>query len=181
VDGLLRVSSAWPINVTIGQVSPVIGIYRTQPDIVSGQPYWLAASTEPRGKVLNPAAFTRPPEGETGNFPVNGLRGEFSINQTDLALRRRFNLTERVKLDIRAEYFNVFNHPMFGAPGSGWAPFTFWGYGSTPNPIFGLTSGQLNGGTTNYALGGGGGAGGQNPQYAFGGSRSGQFTVKLQF
>jgi hypothetical protein len=68
---------------------------------------------------LNPAAFTRPPEGQTRNFPVNGLRGEFSINQTDLALRRRFNLTERIELDLWEEYFNVFNHPMFGAPGSG--------------------------------------------------------------
>jgi hypothetical protein len=67
VDGLLRVSSAWPINVTIGQVSPVFGQYQTQPDIVPGQPYWLAAPTQPGGKILNPAAFARPPAGQTGN------------------------------------------------------------------------------------------------------------------
>ena len=36
-----------------------------------------------------------------------------SIDETDLALRRRFSLTDSVKLDVRAEYFNVFNHPMF--------------------------------------------------------------------
>jgi hypothetical protein len=42
----------------------------------------------------------------------------YGIDQTDLALRRRFNLTERLKLDVRAAYFYVFNHPMFGAPGS---------------------------------------------------------------
>jgi Carboxypeptidase regulatory-like domain/TonB dependent receptor-like, beta-barrel len=180
VDGLLRVTSAWPINVTIGQVSPVFGRYVTQPDIVSGQPYWLAAPTQPGGKVMNPDAFTRPPDGQTGNFPVNGLRGEFSVNQTDLALRRRFNLSERIKLDIRAEYFNVFNHPMFGAPGSGGAPFTFWGYGNTPNPSFGLTTSMLGGGTTNYALGSGA-VGGQSAQYAVGGPRSGQFTLKLLF
>jgi hypothetical protein len=183
VDGLLRVASAWPINVTIGQVSPVFGRYQTQPDVVSGQPYWLAAPTQPAGKVLNPAAFTRPLPGQTGDFPVNGLRGEFSLNQTDLALRRRFNLTERVKLDIRAEYFNVFNHPMFGAPGSGWAPFTFWGYGRTPNSSFGTTTPLFSdgGGTANYALGGSGAVGGQNALYAAGGPRSGQLTVKLLF
>ena len=154
----------------------MFGRYETQPDIVSGPPYWLAAPTQPGGKVLNPAAFTHPAAGQTGDFPRNGLRSAFSIDQTDLALRRRFNLTERVKLDIRAEYFNVFNHPMFGAPGSMWDPFTFWGNGRTPSPFFGTISG----GTTNYALGNGS-SGGQSAQYALGGPRSGQFTLKVTF
>jgi len=44
--------------------------------------------------------------------------------QTDLALRWRFNLTERVKLDVRAEYFNVFNHPVFGAPATKQIPIS---------------------------------------------------------
>jgi len=54
-----------------------------------------------------------------------GLRSPFSISQTDIALRRRFRLTERVTLDFRAEYFNLFNHPMFGGP---FGPVSFWGY-----------------------------------------------------
>ena len=127
VDGLVRVTSAPPINVIVRVISPVFGRYRTQPDIVPGQPYWIADATQPSGTALNPAAFAPSPTGETGNFPRNGLRSPYSINQTDLALRRRFNLTERVKLDVRAEYFNVFNHPMFGLPGSDCAPNTFWG------------------------------------------------------
>lgn len=177
VDGLVRVASAWPINVTVGVISPGLYPAITQPDIVPGQPYWLAAPTQPGGEILNPAAFTQPPAGQTGNFPRNGLRGLFSLDETDFALRRRFSLTERVKLDLRAEYFNVFNHPMFGAPGSMWAPYTFWGYGGTPQPLFGVTSPILTGGpgTTNYILGG------QSPQYEVGGPRSGQFTVKLLF
>jgi len=178
VDGLVRVTSAWPINVTIGAVSPVFGGYDTQPNIVPGQPFWIAAPNQPGGKVLNPAAFTPPAPGQTGDFPTNGLRSPFSINQTDLALRRRFNLTERVKLDLRVEYFNVFNHPMFGAPGSIFAPYTLWGNGSTPFPSFGKV---LPGYTTNRALGGGGVIGGQSAQYAVGGPRSGQFTLKLHF
>jgi hypothetical protein len=178
VDGLVRASSAWPINVTIGAISPVFGAYDTQPNIVPGQPYWIAAPIQPGGKVLNPAAFTPPTVGQTENFPRNGLRSPFSINQTDLALRRRFNLTERVKLDLRVEYFNVFNHPMFGAPGSSVAPFTLWGNGSTALPFFGKVA---PGYTTNRALGGGGVTGGQSAQYAVGGPRSAQFTVKAHF
>jgi hypothetical protein len=107
-----------------------------------------------------------------GNFPRNGLRTPFSIGQVDLALRRRFHLAERFQLDVRVEYFNAFNHPMFGAPGSGNAPFTFLGFGTSVSSIFGkVTPGY----TTNVALGG------QNPLHTVGGPRSGQLTLKLHF
>ena len=99
VDGLVRVSSAPPINVTAEGISPVFGPYTTQADIVPGQPYWIPDPTQPAGRTLNPAAFSSPPAGMTGDFPRNGLRSPYSINQTDLAVRRQFSLTERVKLD----------------------------------------------------------------------------------
>jgi hypothetical protein len=128
---------------------------------------------------LNPAAFEPSPTGETGNFPRNGLRSPYSINQTDLALRRRFNLTERVKLDVRAEYFNVFNHPMFGLPGSECAPDTFWGFqGGTVRPRFGKVC--LGDSSTNVDDGGDI-INGQSRLYAVGGPRSAQFTLKVIF
>jgi hypothetical protein len=107
-----------------------------------------------------------------GDYPRNSLRSPFGIEQTDLPLRRRFNLTERVKLDVRAEYFNVFNHPMFGAPGN-----------TEPNSQLGnLNFGKIDvSNTTNVALGGGRPRGGQSPLYALGGPRSAQFAVKLLF
>jgi hypothetical protein len=171
MDGLLRVSSAPPINVTTGNVSLITGFYITQPDIVPGQPFWIADSTQPAGRRLNPAAFAVPAVDKTGNFPRNDLRSPYSVDQTDLAVRRRFNLTDRFNLNVRAEYFNIFNHPMFGAPGLN-EPLTRLGFSDF---------GQLDGYTTNLALGGGGSAGGQSFQYALGGPRSAQFTVKLQF
>jgi hypothetical protein len=172
MDGLLRVSSAPPINVTTGNVSLITGFYYTQPDIVPGQPFWITDSTQPAGRSLNPAAFAVPAVDKTGNFPRNGLRSPYSVDQTDLAVRRRFNLTESISLNVRAEYFNIFNHPMFGAPGSN-EPQTHLGYSNF---------GQVDpGSTTNVALGGGGSQGGQSSQYALGGPRSAQFTLKLQF
>ncbi|MGC2197363.1 MAG: TonB-dependent receptor [Terriglobales bacterium] len=179
VDGLVRVTSAPPINVTVRVISPVFGRYRTQPDIVPGQPYWIADATQPSGTALNPAAFTPSPVGETGNFPRNGLRSPYSINQTDLALRRRFNLTERVKLDVRAEYFNVFNHPMFGLPGSDCNPSTFWGsQGGTVSPRFGKV---CPGNSSTNVDEGGDAINGQSPLYAVGGPRSAQVTLKVIF
>jgi Carboxypeptidase regulatory-like domain/TonB dependent receptor-like, beta-barrel len=177
VDGILRVSSAPPINVTVFEESPVLGIFRDQADIVPGQPFWIPDPTQPSGKALNPAAFTPPPLGQEGDFPRNGLRSPYSIDQTDLALRRRFNLTERVKLDVRAEYFNVFNHPMFGIPGSQCNPATVWGTEGSPA----LSSfGKLCAGTSTTNVDAGG-SNGQVPLYAVGGPRSAQFTLKLLF
>ena len=154
--------------------------------VIAGQPFWLAAPGQPGGKVLNPNAFTLPAVGALGDFPRNSLQSPFGISQTDIALRRRFQLTERVALDIRAEYFNVFNHPMFGGPNG---PDTFWGFcaslpctGQQQSAFGGVWAypGPL-GGTLNNGLGGGGINGGQSSIYALGGPRSGQFTVKLSF
>jgi hypothetical protein len=170
VDGLVRVSSAPPITVTAGNQTAVIGYHQVLANVVSGQPFWIPDPTQPAGRALNPAAFSTPADGVQGNYPRNNLRSPYSINQTDIALRRRFNLTERVKLDVRAEYFNVFNHPMFGAPGF-----------NEPNTEFGTSGFGKVDATTNVALGSGGAAGGQSFLYAPGGPRSAQFTVKVMF
>jgi hypothetical protein len=39
---------------------------------------------------------------------------------TDATLEKNFFLTERWKLDLRAEFYNLLNHAIFNAPG-----FTF--------------------------------------------------------
>ena len=171
VDGLVRASSPPPLNVTVSNQTGSVGYYLTLANVVPGQPSWIPDPTQPAGRALNPAAFSLPPPGVQGDYPRNSLRSPYGIDQTDLALRRRFNVTERIKLDVRAEYFNVFNHPMFGAPGaaepySGLPGFVAFGKVDT---------------TTNEALGGGGTVGGQSPLYGLGGPRSAQFTVKLIF
>jgi hypothetical protein len=76
-------------------------------------------------------------------------------------LRRGFNLAERVELDVRTEYFNVFNHPMFGAPGA-----------TEPDSELGIAGSRL--ATAEPS-------GGQSPLYALGGPRSAQFAIKLMF
>ena len=116
--------------------------------------------------MLNPAAFAAPTSNLPGNLVRNSLR-DFGAAQTDLAVRRRVNLTERVKLDFRVEYFNLFNHPMFSFAGNFWA--TAWGF-----PGFGEASQTL--GNAFYS-----GGNGQSPPYAMGGNRSGQLTLKLSF
>ena len=68
----------------------------------------------PGGRAVNPSAFNPPFGTNLGNAPRNFVRG-FGAWQMDIALRREFPIYERLKLQFRAEAFNVFNHPNFGA------------------------------------------------------------------
>ena len=118
------------------------------------------------GRRVNSAAFAQPANNLPGNQVRNTLR-DFPATQTDMALRRRFSITERVKLDLRVEYFNVLNHPMFTLATSS----QFF-----DRPGFGIASQTLG-----FGFSGGGAGGGQNALYNMGSNRSGQLTLKLSF
>ncbi len=67
---------------------------------------------------LNKAAFADPAPYTVGNVPRTapfGLRAP-GIWDTDLSLRREFNIIERIKLSIGADAFNIFNNVYFSAP-----------------------------------------------------------------
>jgi hypothetical protein len=164
---MVRANSARPLNVLYQRSLGSTGRYNVTPDVVPNQPFWIQNDKAPAGRLLNPRAFAKP-AGAEGTFPRNSLR-EFAFAQFDVALRRRFRITEHLALDARVEFFNVLNHPMFSRP------VNLWGSGdSGPLPLFGRVTQTLNSG-----LGGGGLQGGQAAIYAPGGPRSGQFSLKL--
>ena len=73
-----------------------------------------------------------------GNLGRNALRGPDFV-WSDLYLTKWFQLTERVKLRIDGQFFNVFNHPNFGLPVLGYAgipgkPSTETGFGALSYP-----------------------------------------------
>lgn len=166
VYGVVRISSAPPFNLIAIGNSPVFGFYLTRPDIVPGVPFYLSDPSNPGGRILNIAAFTKPPPGAQGDLSRNYFRG-FGIDQTDLALSRRFGLTDRFSLYFRAEYFNAFNHPMFADPSA-----DFHNRINLPN--FGKVTSTLNNNLT-------GGPGTLSQLYQIGGPRSGQLTLRLEF
>jgi hypothetical protein len=59
--------------------------------------------------VANPSLATY------GTFSRNALRGPGIVN-VDLTLSKTTAITERVKLEIRGEFFNIFNHAEFANP-----------------------------------------------------------------
>jgi hypothetical protein len=60
-----------------------------------------------------------PQSGELGNASRTPLSGPGFVN-TDFSAIKHFLVPGRegMKVDLRAEVFNLFNHPQFGTPGS---------------------------------------------------------------
>lgn len=52
-----------------------------------------------------------------GNSGRNILTGP-GIQEWDVSLIKRNSITEKLNLEFRAEFFNIFNHPNFGLPGA---------------------------------------------------------------
>jgi hypothetical protein len=165
IDGIFTARSATPFNL-IARTNILIGgvTQNIRPDLVEGAPIYLDDPLAPGGMRLNPAAFTVPPVGRQGTLGRNVVRG-FSVHQTDLALRRQFSFGERFNFQLRAELFNIFNHPNFADP-----------VASVTSGLFGRSTQMLG-----RSLGSGGNLGGQNPLYQIGGPRSVQLSLKLQF
>jgi hypothetical protein len=64
---------------------------------------------------FNPAAFANPVPGTFGNYGRNTLIGPGFTN-VDFSLAKEFSLYESLKLEVRADAFDVFNHINWNNP-----------------------------------------------------------------
>jgi carboxypeptidase family protein/TonB-dependent receptor-like protein len=110
--GILRTGIA--NTVFIGTNTFGNGNFTNQrPNAVAGvSPYAINQSPD---NWLNPAAFSMPPAGTFGNLGRNTIFGP-SFKQIDFSLLKDMMIAERFKLEYRAEFFNIFNHPNFDQP-----------------------------------------------------------------
>jgi hypothetical protein len=67
---------------------------------------------------FDPACYSEAPFGTLGNVPRNSLDAP-AVFQLDMTVKKNIKLTEKMKTEFRAEFFNILNHPMFNAPGAG--------------------------------------------------------------
>src|SRR5262249_37657524 len=70
-----------------------------------------------REKWFNTSAFARPPNGKLGTSGRNILDGPGDAT-VDLSLFKVARLRENVRMQIRGEFFNLFNRARFGFPGT---------------------------------------------------------------
>jgi hypothetical protein len=122
-----KVAGGWQLNGIVTLLSgfpftPVIGTNRSgdgdtrNPDRPSLNPSFSGPIVLGRvNQWFNPNAFLLPPAGTYGNLG----RGDFSgpgLADMDVSLFKDTALSERTRLEFRAEFFNVLNHPNLGTP-----------------------------------------------------------------
>jgi Carboxypeptidase regulatory-like domain len=116
--------TGFPVNVTIDRSSSQVPDGNStdqRPNLVPG-----VSLTPPGGKTIaewiNPAAFSAPLPGTFGDAPRDLARGPGAW-QMDFGLGKRIPITERMQLEFRGEFFNIFNHPQYGLPQSDISPY----------------------------------------------------------
>ena len=99
-----------------------------------------------KDKYLDATVFPVQPVGVLGNAPrKNSQVRVFPGLNENLSLAKTFRMTERLKLDVRAEAFNVFNRVVFGGPQTSLNSATFGVISSQAN-----TPRQMQGGLKIY-------------------------------
>jgi len=187
LQSIIKAYSSPPVDVTIStnQSFSEKPVY-VRPDVLPGVPFYLYGPQYPGGRIINNTPdgpnmscvgpFCFPPMDANGNIlrqgslGRNALRG-FPASQWDFAVHRDFPIHESLKLQFRAEMFNVLNHPNFAPPYSA----LNLGFGSNAQFGYSLqTLGQYLGANSS-------GGGALSPLYQFGGPRSIQLALKLSF
>jgi hypothetical protein len=118
LSGIATARTGLPVNVVVNRANSVLPDQYSvsgseRPDLVPG------VSLTPAGQSpnhwINSAAFAIPAAGAFGDAGRNLIRAP-GLWQTDAALTKSVLLTERFRLQFRAEAFNVFNRAQYGSP-----------------------------------------------------------------
>ena len=110
--------SGLPFSLTSGRDNSFSGVGQDRADI-TGDPA-LPMDRERKDIIRNffdKSAVTANAVGTFGNSPRNLLR-QLSYFNVDSGIHKRFNLTERYRLQVRGEFFNTLNNVHLSRPGN---------------------------------------------------------------
>ncbi|MBI3695392.1 MAG: TonB-dependent receptor [Acidobacteria bacterium] len=119
VNSILVRQSGFPFTVSSGVDNSFSGVGGDRADYIGGSAK-LSDSRALADKLVqwfDTSRFVVNAPGTFGNSGRGILRGPGFFN-TDLGVLKSTGITERVNLQFRAEFFNVFNHPNFRLPTS---------------------------------------------------------------
>jgi hypothetical protein len=117
LSALYQAQSGFPFTVSVFGDTANAGTLLGENPVranVTGEPVF-GPGTRTGDQWLNPAAFAIPPAFTFGNAGRNSVYGP-GLQTADLALAREFSVTEHVRFQFRAEFFNALNHVNLGTP-----------------------------------------------------------------
>jgi hypothetical protein len=117
LSSVYQIQTGFPLTISVfgdtANAGTVLGENPIRANI-TGQPIF-GAGTHTAEHWFNPAAFAAPAAFTFGNVGRNTVVGP-GMQTLDLALARDFGLTERMKFQFRAEFFNALNKVNLGTP-----------------------------------------------------------------
>jgi hypothetical protein len=136
LDGITTLQRGFPLKFGTSNPTQAFGA-GARPNRVPGCKAEISGSAESRlHEWFNTSCFSQPNAFVFGDEPRvdSSLRQEGIVN-FDFAVFKRttFGPSERMGLEFRTEFFNLFNHPQFGAPDTGLPDATFGSINYTVN------------------------------------------------
>jgi hypothetical protein len=110
LTSLVQARGGLPFPIALS--GPFLGIDQIRPNYVSGQSIRPANYSVPSNQ-LNRNAFVAP--SKYGNVPRNAGRGP-GFTQIDVGISKTSEITERFRVQLGAQAFNLMNHPNFANP-----------------------------------------------------------------
>jgi hypothetical protein len=121
VAPIISLYTGQPVNITDGTDVSLTGEAEDRPNFVSGVTNPLPHTTN---QWFNPAMFVKQAAGTFGNTGRDTIYAPGTI-QWDMEASRKFNLGERWKLELRADFFNIMNHANWNGPSTAINSATF--------------------------------------------------------
>jgi hypothetical protein len=139
VTGIMRFATGLPIGISQSGDYSLVGSGNTDvPDLVS-----KVVTQDPRKPGPNgantfflPDAFASGPLGQFGNSNRQFFHGP-GLNNTDFGIMKRTRIRESIAFEIRAEFFNIFNHAQFINPNGNFTSSRFGVVTSARDPRIG--------------------------------------------
>ena len=124
IDGITTFQRGFPLKITQpGQTAleaANLGVSNIRPDVVPGCN--RKAGGGHLSQWFNTSCFATPPDWGFGTESrTDSILRTPGINNFDFAVFKRTMIGERIDIEFRTEFFNLFNHPYFSPPGTAFA------------------------------------------------------------
>lgn len=122
IDGVTTFQRGFPLKITYGSSNALenanLGVSNVRPNVVSA-----CDKSSGGGHItqwFNTSCFAAPPEWGFGSESrVDSSLRAPGVNNWDFAIFKKTTIAERYGVEFRTEFFNLFNHPYFSPPATG--------------------------------------------------------------